>query len=424
MRRPVRWLGIAAAAALVALSSCSYAHRQFKPLFNEPAGYGFYSVEVDDFGTFWDRTAATDVLRQITAKSKNRNTIVLLYVHGWHHNAQETNQNLLEFRKTLGVLTQRLGEDLYAQSRGVLTNSTDVQVIGVYVGWRGRSLPGPFDYLTIWPRKQAAERVGDGDLREFLARLEVLYQERNTAGIHPFLGLVAVGHSLGGQVLLRSTAPEIERELVGAAEGSQPPFISGFGDLAVLVNPAVEAYQFERIHRLAENLAFDWRQTPIMVVVSADNDTPRQRMFPLARRLSRILRPPFRDHEQAELWRRALGEYKPQRTHELKLTSRPPALDASSYLNPDAVLKRDFTAELQIGGAELKLTDGPKKPNSPIVVAYSTNKLIDGHSGIWTPEFRAFLIDYVAFVEGKRMLVRCALSADCAERLKSPGRTQ
>ncbi len=148
------------------------------------------------------------------------------------------------------MLTQRLGEELYAQSRGVLTNSTEVQVIGVYVGWRGRSLPDPFDYLTIWPRKEAAERVGDGDLREFLARLEVLYQKRNTAGIHPFLGLVAVGHSLGGQVLLRSTAPEIERELVVAAEGSQPPFISGFGDLAVLVNPAVEANQFERIHRL------------------------------------------------------------------------------------------------------------------------------------------------------------------------------
>ncbi len=100
MRRPVRWLGIAAVSAvLVTLGSCSYAHRQFKPNFNQPTKYGFYSVEIDDFGTFWDRAAAADVLRQITAKSMNRNTIVLLYVHGWHHNAEATNQNLLEFRK-------------------------------------------------------------------------------------------------------------------------------------------------------------------------------------------------------------------------------------------------------------------------------------------------------------------------------------
>jgi hypothetical protein len=43
-------------------------------------------------------------------------------------------------------------------------------------------------------------------------------------------------------------------------------------------------------------------------------------------------------------------------------------------------------------------------------VAYSSEKLIEGHTGIFTDTFRNFLVDYVAFIEGKRMLVNRASS--------------
>jgi len=60
-----------------------------------------------------------------------------------------------------------------------------------------------------------------------------------------------------------------------------------------------------------------------------------------------------------------------------------------------------------------------EKPFSPVLVAYSTTKLIQGHNGIFTDQFEGFLTDYAAYVEGKRMVVRCLASPVCVERLTS-----
>jgi hypothetical protein len=177
------------------------------------------------------------------------------------------------------------------------------------VGWRGRSLPSFFDYGTMWWRKSAAERVGDGDVSEFLERLQRIYLRANAfkryaqnPGGTPYMGLVTVGHSFGGQVAFKSVARELEGSLTERAPEqtdavtkpsipSRPVVervaIDSFGDLNILLNPALEAYQFARIDGLYRQLTYPSTQTPQLVVLSADNDVPREFFFPIARGLTR-----------------------------------------------------------------------------------------------------------------------------------------
>jgi hypothetical protein len=48
----------------------------------------------------------------------------------------------------------------------------------------------------------------------------------------------------------------------------------------------------------------------------------------------------------------------------------------------------------------------PGIANSPVAVAVSYDDIIQEHSGIFGAELQDFLINYVAFLEGKRMLLR------------------
>ena len=175
-------LGVSVFAACIALFvvSCDYGHRQYRPSTGPVSTSGASMVvEVDDFGRFWDREAANATLDAISGTSLNRNTVVLVFIHGWHHNAAETDENVQNFQNTLRHVRDTISKPEYIEVRKLLNLNEDLQVMGLYVGWRGRSLPGWLDYLTFWGRKSTAERVGDGDLREFFVKLQNIYMQRN-----------------------------------------------------------------------------------------------------------------------------------------------------------------------------------------------------------------------------------------------------
>ena len=71
----------------------------------------------------------------------------------------------------------------------------------------------------------------------------------------------------------------------------------------------------------------------------------------------------------------------------------------------------DFTGEVVFNGISLtpltNIKGAPGRvPNSPILVVKTTEKIIDGHNGIFKQGFRDFLSSYIAFVEGKRLLLK------------------
>ena len=410
-------LGMSVFAACIALFvvSCDYGHRQYRPSTGPVSTSGASMVvEVDDFGRFWDREAANATLDEISGTSLNRNTVVLVFIHGWHHNAAETDENVQNFQNTLRHVRDTISKPEYIEVRKLLNLNEDLQVMGLYVGWRGRSLPGWLDYLTFWGRKSTAERVGDGDLREFFVKLQNIYMQRNE---HPdktktYMGLVTVGHSFGGQVLFKAIAEALENDLtkaVARAGGPQPgkptvlsEIVSGLGDMTVLLNPALEAFQFERIDRLTTQTSFHPFQTPVILTISAEDDRARKIWFPVGRTLNLPFRPMFPNDDVKQLWLRALGEYEPQRTHTLETTDQPSSVSDALYRGCQ-IQKVDFTDTLTLNGSQLKPNGSHNVGYSPVVVAYTSNKLIQEHSGIFGETFRDFLTDYVAFIQGKRM---------------------
>jgi hypothetical protein len=288
----------------------------------------------------------------------------------------------------------------------------------------------PLDYITFWGRKAAAERVGQGDLREFLLRLNRIYFDRNNARIasptKPFMGMVSFGHSFGGQVLFKAVAGTLEQELIEATSSSPTDQkfrlarpITGFGDITVLVNPAVEAYQYERIHRLGKQIEYDRQQTPLLLVLSSETDFARQFFFPVGRTLDALFRAPFRENQRIQ-WTEALGEYEPQRTHTVEIIQEDntvlPRFDPNVYTNkPCGIVNYDLTNIPSIGGVQLKPTGNHPHRFSPFLIAYASGKVIFRHSGIFEEELRNFLNDYIAITEGKRMLLTDPQMKNCPD---------
>jgi hypothetical protein len=417
-----KWIGAGGIMALLPILmsavGCAYGHKRY-PV--RPAATTIPElavVQFDDYGKAWVPEDVQQALDLVSAASMSNNSVVLLYVHGWHHNAKEGDANLEAFQNTLRDLQKTLALPMYVESRRELTGSPEVRVVGIYAGWRGRSLPGFLDYLTFWGRKAAAERVGEGDFREFCERLQKIYEDRNSPRNNQrFMGLALVGHSFGGQVLFKATVEKLEKAMMdltpqfSGITNSSPTAaqseVNGLGDIVVLINPAFEADQFARVASLNSRLAYSSSQTPAILVVSGEGDTARQIAFPIGRRFTRPFRPGFRG-DQKPLWNKALGEYEKQRTHTLTRTTNSNTLSAESYADPQKLIGVDFTDHICMGGGLLEPISKEREPFTPLVVAYTSSKLIIGHSGIFTEEFREFLTDYVAFVEGKRILLNAA----------------
>ncbi|WP_426234690.1 hypothetical protein [Pseudomonas sp. TWP3-2] len=398
--------------AVVVLTSCNYGHRPYQQAPLQPMhGLSNVDVELDDFGNFWDRKKAEGVLNAIDDSAAKSNVVVLLFVHGWHHNAAEDDTNRSDFHITVKAVDEKLKDEIYQDARTNLNIGGDVKVVGVYLSWRGESLPGFLDYSTFWGRKAAAERVGDGAAREFIFRLNEIYKKRNQSDQKHFMGLVSIGHSFGGQVLYRSVAASLEDNfLLHEAQPAQMP-VASVGDVTVLINPAFEAAQFDRLRALQSRYSYSPAQTPVLLVFSGERDWARQWFFPLGRRVSALFRPAFSSDEKKAEWITALGEYEPQRTHLLTLQPNKASYKFSKDYCQQA-LNFDLTNPgVPFAGANLTALSGRSKPYNPVVVAYSDNELIEAHNGIFKEDFRTFLIDYVALLEGKRLCLKAQSSS-------------
>lgn len=318
-------------------------------------------VEADDRGNFWNAAQAQGALDAVRTSARAGPTVVVLFIHGWGHNASNGDQNLVCFANTLDYLGRRLNVSAIAQEARAQvarapggpavkqgrTEEKPIRVQGIYVGWRGKSLgelPGALSFITrfttFWGRKGAANQVGRGDLRSFVNALAFIYDSVHTPGPRgvedqSLFGLVSVGHSFGAQVLLPAVLERLQAQLHSQATDSawralrglpvnwtRSSYVDGVGDLVVLVNPAVEASIYEPLYRLGRSLRFSREQTPALAVFSADNDLARRWLFPIGRFFSTAtMQPTSNAHAGDEAWwsreRVAVGLHDPQVTHRL-----------------------------------------------------------------------------------------------------------
>lgn len=140
-RRNPRWdrwcLVLSLLVAAVAASGC-VSHRMYRgTAVVEHPGYTLAFIEFDDQGEVWSPRQfyqLQDLIR--TANQNESGAVVVLLAHGWNNDASPRN----EVKGTLAGFK----ETLERVSRTVHATTPDKPVVGVYLGWRGKSLRGPW----------------------------------------------------------------------------------------------------------------------------------------------------------------------------------------------------------------------------------------------------------------------------------------
>ncbi len=422
--------GISVALICLTMSACTslYHHPHRNAASDPPAGCKLNAadelryVETDDEGWFWKPDQAAQLMQSVESSRKAGNTFVVLFAHGWHHSAASNDAGIDQFCALLGFYRRTLEQAVYRESRETLGFPAEFRIIGVYAGWRGKSLPMPINYLTFWARKSAAERIGSGDLGEMLARLDRLYEQHKVDREPTLFGLLTIGHSFGAQVLLQAQRYEFERRLREAGAqvgyprvGRQPPAgppssLVGIGDLSVLVNPAIEAEQWTRIDQMARSINYAPEQAPVVLVATSVADFPLRDGFPFGRRLGRLFAAkPVLKHGQKELERTAIGFHGDQVTHRLCPTKADNA-DLALPAALSGIDSLDLSAGITLNG--VTLTPEFDHPGLPFVVARTAEALIPDHNDIFREPFMGFVIQHAGLVGAKRAVLYASMLAE------------
>lgn len=405
-------------------------------------------VEFDDQGWFFNATAhptQRDVLLRHLKKQATdakQHFLIVAYVHGWFHNARPDDENVLAFQSLLERLDQM--EQLAKPAAERRT------IVGVYLGWRGETLEifGLKHALTFWSRMGAAERVGEGALKQMLMELDQFKCYANRASDHTGnhlcddvlngpdqTQLVVIGHSFGGLAVhhaLRTELIERTTRLWRTGAGTYPYSVArGFGDLVLLVNPAFEGSSFEPVWRAAQSRCYSASQRPVMMIATSKSDLATGIAFPLGR-LYTLTESADQDGERLAVMG-AVGHLDRYRTHDLHYqepsfrtapddpTKVTPAsqMQSTAFIQaasppPPQMERRPVlsgtTLESKYGNATLERWSNEKRRDggyeavvegNPFIVASADSSIIAGHSDIWNDRFVDFMRTFLVTELGK-----------------------
>jgi len=169
---------------------------------------------------------------------------VVMFVHGWRHDARPDDSNVRAFRTMLAYSARHLYE---RQSE----YGENAQVIGIYVGWPGNAwrwnwidnLQVP-TWLTFESRKRESE-----DLAPYVS--DYIHRIRHdldaNSGPENRNRFLIVGHSLGGNLLINALKEEYENLIPPETKNKPIPPVHGVSDLTVLLNPASDFENWKEI---------------------------------------------------------------------------------------------------------------------------------------------------------------------------------
>ncbi len=349
-------------------------------------------VEFDDQGQYHDRAQLNTLIDSLAEESARENLLMVVFVHGWKHNARAGDDNIENFREILTQLS-----DL-EEGFSTLQKRKPRKVTGIYVGWRGLSLDAGFlTNLSFWERKNTAHKVGRGGVIELLVRLEGIRQVDQILDEGDRSGqtrLVIVGHSFGGAVVYTALSQVLSERFLDIEGQARSP--RGFGDLVVLLNPAFEALRFANLQAMAAERSTYFRgQRPILAILTSEADLATKIAFPIGRRFSTLFEREKDDAQEAAN-RSAVGHYVPYRSHHLEWTEeeqgRPLLAGAEQSASIMASLAEawDDGEVLNFPGSSLRHT-GAGNVRNPYLVIYVDKRIIPGHNEIYDSRLREFL---------------------------------
>ncbi|TNC80866.1 MAG: hypothetical protein C9356_12130 [Oleiphilus sp.] len=241
-------------------------------------GFDLAFLEFSERGNLFSGKHTTDVMNHIKRHANEGPIALMVYVHGWKHNAHPHNSDVAGFRLSL----KNLKDSGLANGR---------KIIGVFVGWRGFSHDmfglAPFTY---WDRKSVAEEVGAGGVTDVLMQLDRIDKQPYAwqKDIDKNNTLLIVGHSFGAAITLSAINDVLIRNL-NESEATLDD-VQQIGDAVVLVNPAIEA---NAIFQLKESSMRIGARTPnklrALHILSSSADWATHFAFPLGESISGLL---------------------------------------------------------------------------------------------------------------------------------------
>lgn len=352
-------------------------------------------IEFNDHGFQKDQEAVKNIFTNLSSMSSDTNVsplLLVVFIHGWHHNASPDDINVKSFENFL--------RNLQYEEDNISFSSTKRQVVGIYIGWRGESNESIFSPLTYRSRKMAGLRVGQYGVQEILAELNLIRKE------DPKSRLVSIGHSFGGGVLYSSVMQNLVDSVVSAKPkdmvGNLPVIDKAYGDLVILMNPALEAARVEVLNRrLSEIAKFNECQPLVLASFTSQYDTALSDAFPKGQAIF------FRDDKKVAeaddyeaLVTTSYGNETNFRTHELECSDcvyneAPKFLTVDQYRQAFSgwgEFRTNENSKFIVDNVKLSHFSGSHiKPGSPITNVYVKGaNLIADHNAIWGGEFSKF----------------------------------
>lgn len=377
--------------------------------------YDLGFIEFDDQGALWNPEQQAAVVNRLSEIGKTQGVMLVVFVHGWKHNASQDDANVQLVREALTGLYKDEAKSSAEEKRQPL------RIMGVYVGWRGLSFKVPMlKNLSFWTRKNTAHEVGYGAVAETFIRLENEILRSNKIENEPPAdakepgaartrsSMISVGHSFGGAVLYSALSGILTDRIISREEGITGG-ASGLGDLVILINPAFEA---NRIVPLIDGTkkrpnAMTGPRRPALAVFTSQGDWATKVAFPIGRILS-TRHESYRSKLQKSGDRTAVGHFDHILTHRLKAKppGNPPRTTDSIRKDPSASKVQEARQEVKsqkesgmLGTVEYSQTIlepvDPKSEVTPVLVVSVENSIINGHNDIAKPIFLNFLSEFI-----------------------------
>lgn len=361
-------------------------------------------IEFSERGNQFDRRKTRDIINRIEGYSAtDAGVAVVVFVHGWLHNASNEDRNVKSFRQVLDTI----GES------GVLGER---KLMGVYIGWRGKSLYGlGSQYLTYWARKSVAEQIGRNGVSSVVLKLAEI-DARKQENI-----LLIAGHSFGGAMTLSAVDNILLTKMIqGLANDTA---VSPIGEGVVLLNPAIEANQIFALKEHSMRFAhLPQPQAELLHVISSEGDNATHVYFPIGQSIASL------GWEEIDFERVYEGESYQFSEHNLDITTvgnyqrfwtgaltldKNQRLDA--YDQPLGEWKfHDFCASEQALPEQVQ-DHLPCSAQDPVVFLSTDASFIKDHGDVFNDKVSAYLTSIVAasmFHESKMLSDNCATDGE------------
>lgn len=366
--------------------------------YQEHDGFDLAFAEYSDRGNAFSDRYIDDVLARVRDMAETRGVVLVTFVHGWKHNADENDSNLVDFKRSLiavrDIIKHDFGDSALGQRR----------LVGLYVGWRGASLDLPvLDQTTFWDRKAVAEEVGKGGVTRLLLELD----EITSGGARDDNVMVVIGHSFGGAIVVSALNDVLTERTIHRTRGKG--YAPTVGDGVLVLNPAIEANQALAFVEAAIKTDYRADQHPLFVSLSSDADAATHYAFPAGQTLGLLFtwqqealeRSYYIDRErpdvpkalrEAHLDATTVGNFAPFLTHRLTASDEGGKTEfqvATCAVSPDGCRPRGLTS---LDGHPTIRT---LPQNYPLYFFKTDDSVMQGHNDIFNPRVRSFVVTVI-----------------------------